>query len=261
MGAFEDGSSFIAGVLAKLPDSLRPQVKEALEKPEAKDAITLVGESVLARSDYSRQMDALKAKENELQTKFEDLNSWYGVNETALKDYNGLKTEVETLRAKLNGGTPPPKKEEVVDPRQIALDVVNETGREYVQVSAWLAGKAVQHQQMFGEPLDTMAIVNNPKLGKPIAGQPGRVFSLNDAYTEAHGERLATKQKEVEDQRINAEVDKRLKEKLANQSQPFPLRGESSPSVLDVLATKDGPAAHNLDSAVAEYDRLQAARG
>ena len=63
MGAFEDGSSFLAGVLAKVPEDLRAQVKAAFERPEAKDAVTLLGDGVLARSDYSKHMDQLRAQE------------------------------------------------------------------------------------------------------------------------------------------------------------------------------------------------------
>jgi hypothetical protein len=264
MGAFEDGNTFLAGVLAKLPESVRGQVKEVLEKPEAKDAVTLIGDGVLARSDYSKHMDALKTKETELTTKYEDLNTWYEANKNALAEYPTLKTEVERLK-KGGGGEPPPAPkpgEEPPDPRAVALEVVNDAGRDYVQISAWLAGKAVQHSQMFGESLDTMELVNNPKLGKPIAGQPGRVFSLEDAYREKHGERVVAKTQEAENQRIEGEVKKRLDEERKKLvGQPFPLRGGDSPSVLDTLTQKDGTAAHTLDTAVAEYDRLVGARG
>jgi hypothetical protein len=113
---------------------------------------------------------------------------------------------------------------------------------------------------LFQEPLDMTELIANPKLGKPVMGQPGRVFSLQDAYTERYGERIQAKAKEAEDKRINDLVEQRLGERLkANSSHPFPLRQESSP--LDVLSTKEGSQAHTLDTAVAEYERLQQARG
>lgn len=260
MGAFESGQSFLAGVLAKLPAEQQAQAKAIFESPEAKDAVVILGDGTLARSDYSKNLDALKTKETELSTKFESLNDWYAANEAALKEYPTLKTEIATLKATPPKPGDPPKPEPPVDPRAVAREEIDAAGREYVGVSAWLAGKAVQHSQMFGEPLDTMALVQNPKLGKPIAGQPGRVFSLDDAYRESHGERVEKKQKETTEAAFNAEVDKRVAEKLKGQvNQPFPLRGES-PSVLDVLTEKEGPAAHTLDSALAEYERLQSAR-
>lgn len=273
MGAFEDGQSFVAGVLGKLPAEIRAQVKEALDKPEAKDAVTLIGDGVLARTDYSKNMDALKtsqaalaAKEAEVSGKYNELTKWYTVNQAALTEYPTLKAEVDKLRGGGGGDDDDQNKgkgkgTEQPDIRTVAQEVVNNAAPEYIQVSAWLAQKTDLHRAMFGESLDTVALVRNPKLGKEIVGQPGRIYSLEDAYSEAYGEKVRGKNKEAEDKRINDEVEKRLKEERAKGiGHPFPLRGEASPSVLDVLTTKEGSAGHTLDTAVAEYERLQASR-
>lgn len=261
MGAKESGSTFLAGVLAKLPAELQAQVKAAFDAPEASDALIVIGDGTLARSDYSKQMDELREKTTEAQTKLENLNAWYEVNQQALEEW-------KVLKGKGTGNppadppkppTPPPAAPE--DLRKVAQDVVNEAGQEYVGVSVWLAAKAVEHLHRFGEPIDASTF-QNPKLGKPVPGQPNRIFSLEDAYNEKYGERVAAKQKEAQDQQINAEVDKRLAERMkAHTQHPFPLRGGESPSPLDVLTTKEGPAAHTIDSALAEYDRLQMAKG
>lgn len=265
MGAFEDGQAFINGVLAKLPESLRATAKAAFEDAAAKDAVTLVGDSVLARADYSKNMDALKKQEADLKKQTEDrltqLNDWYATNEAALKEYPTLKAKAGKV-ADDDDLDDKSRKDPPVDPRKVAQEVLNEAGPEYIGVSAWLAAKAVEHFQTFGQPADVMGIVQNPKLGKPVAGQPGRVFSLNDAYMEKYGEQVAAKQKETTDKAFETEVQKRMAEEKAKfKDHPFPLRGEISPSALDVLATKDGPAAHTLDTAVAEYERLQTTRG
>lgn len=265
MGAFESGQAFLAGVLAKLPTELQAQAKALFESPTAKDAVTLVGDGALARTDYSKAMDAIKTKDTELQERLATLNTWFADNEAALKEYVVIKPAYDALKGKGGAGggtgddddkgkgTPP-------DPRKVVEEVLAQQGPEYIQVAAWLHDKGMEHFQLFGERLNTQEIVTNPKLGKPIAGQPGRVFSLVDAYNEKYGERVATKQQELTEQKYNAEVEKRVAAKLAAQTaQPFPLRG-SQPSVLDVLETKDGAAAHTLDSAVAEYERLQAQR-
>lgn len=267
MGAFEDGQSFLAGVLAKISSpEKRAQVEAVLKDPEAKEAVTLLGDGVLARSDYSKHMDALKkqgddakAKLDEATQLYERNQTWYTANEAALKEYPGLKAKL--ARGK---GVTDDEEEEIVppDPRKLVEEILAEQGRDYVNLSAWLAAKSVEHLHRFGEPLDAMALVAHPKLGKPIVGQPGRVFSLNDVYQEAYGERLAAKQKEAHDKGIETEVQKRLTEERAKfAALPFPLRGGAEPSVLDILATKDGSAAHTVDSAVAEYDRLQQTRG
>jgi len=266
MGAFESGQAFLAGVLAKLPAELQAQAKELFEKPEAKDAVVLVGDGAMARPDYSKAMDALRTKEQEAQQRLDSLNQWWEANSTALQEYKTIKPEYERLRATRHADPADPDPEPVsrpdpVDPRKVVEEVLAAEGPGYVRLSAWLAGKATEHYQMFGEVMDVMAIADNPKLGKPIAGQPGRVYSLQDAYHEKYGERVAARDKELQEKRFNDEVEKRLKEERAKTTgHPFPLRGEA-PSVLDVLNTDKGPAAHTLDTAVAEYERLQAERG
>jgi hypothetical protein len=272
MGAFEDGTSFLAGVLAKIPADLRSQVQAVFEKPEVKDAVILVGDGVLARSDYSKHMDdlkkqgeAAKAKLDEATALYTKNQEWYTKNEAALKEYPTLKTKLAALEQGGDGNgegdhRPPP----VLDKdaiQQLVDSTLTERERSYVDVVAFMQDTGFTHHQLFGEPLNMRELVGNPKLGKPIAGQPGRVFSLQDAYNEKFGEKVAAKHKEAEDKRINDEVEKRLAEKLKSSiGQPFPLRGGPGPSVLDVLDTKEGAAAHTLDTAVAEYERLQATR-
>lgn len=262
MGAFESGTEFLAGVIAKLPAELQTQAKELFGKPEAKDAIIIVGDGALARPDYSKHMNDLQVKETELKTKLDNLNAWYTDNEAALREYLVIKPEYDTLKAAPpplpKPGDPPPTP---ADPRKLVEEVLNEQGREYVALSAWLAGKAVEHLHQFGEVLNVMELTADPRLGKPIAGQPGRVFSLPDVYASKYGERVTAKVNEANEKKFNDEVEKRMvEERKKNVNQPFPLRGDTSPSVLDVLQTKDGSAAHTLDTAVAEYERLGASR-
>jgi len=266
MGAFESGQAFLAGVIAKLPAELQTQAKELFEKPEAKDAVVIVGDGAMARPDYSKAMDTLRTKEQEAQQRLDSLNQWWEANRGALEEYKVIKPEYDRLKTARHPDPADPDPEPVarpdpVDPRKVVEEVLAAEGPGYVRLSAWLAGKATEHYQMFGETMDTMAIADNPKLGKPIAGQPGRVFSLQDAYTEKYGDRVATHQKEADEKKFNDEVERRLREERAKTTgHPFPLRGEA-PSVLDVLQTDKGPAAHTLDSAVDAYERLQAERG
>lgn len=269
MGAFEDGSTFVTGVLAKLPEALRAQVKDVLDKPEAKDAVVLIGESVLARTDYSKRQDELAAQRAELTTKFNELNGWYDKNKAALQEYPTLKAEIDRLKKSGGGGgdDDPPLPKDPPDIRSVALDVVNEVAPEYIGVAAWLHDKGREHERLFtgakeAPAFSAASLTRNPKLGKPIAGQPGRVFSLEDAYQELYGEKVVARRKELDDAAVETRVQERLKEERAKLvGQPFPLRsGGPEPSVLDTLSTKDGSAAHTLDSAVVEYERLQAAR-
>lgn len=278
LGAFEDGQAFLAGVLAKIPDEgVRAQVKTAFESTTAKDAVTLLGDGVLARADYSKHMDQIKKTDDEAKEKlaaatdlYERNDKWYRTNEAALKEYPTLKAEIDTLKAG-GGGDDDHKggKPAVLDKKTIEDTIaslldshLSDRERGYVDVVAFMQDTGFKHQQLFQTPPNMRELVANPKLGKPILGQPGRVFSLQDAYNEKYGADVAAKEKAEHDKGIETEVQKRLAEERAKGiGNPFPLRGDASPSVLDVLGTKDGSAAHTLDTAVAAYESLQAGRG
>lgn len=271
MGAFEDGTSFLTGVLAKLPEGQRAQVKAAFEAPEAKEAVVLLGDSVLARSDYSKRMDDITKRDGELKAKLQETtdlytrnDAWYKTNEAALKEAKALREENDRLKAD-GGGDDDRNRPPVLDKKTIeqTIDEMMSTREQgYVEVVSYMTDLSSSHQRLFGEPLNTRELLANPKLGKPILGQPGRVFSLQDAYQERFGEQIKTKQKEDHDKGIETEVQKRLQEeRIKLHQQPYPLRGQIGPSVLDVLDTKEGSASHTLDTAVALYDTLQANRG
>lgn len=264
MGAFESGQTFIAGVLAKLPANLQEQAKKIFEAAEAKDAVTVIGDSTLARSDYSRQMDDLRQKEESIAAHQAELNSWFTNNKGALEEYVKIKPEYDTLKGSTPNPNPAAPAKVVVpfseeDARKVAAQAIDEAGRDYVQIAAWISSKAVWHLHTFGEPLPGNEIASNPKLGRPIAGT-NRVFTLEDAYNEKYHEKLAAKTKDTEDKRIETEVQRRLgEERTKHGNHPFPLRGEAS--VLDAMNDPNNkPGTYTLDTAVAEYDRLQSQR-
>lgn len=277
LGAFEDGQAFIAGVLAKIPDGpLRAQAKAAFDDAAAKDAVTLIGDGVLARSDYSKHMDAITAQDREMKDKLGQANdlyeknaAWYRTNETALKEYPALKAENDRLKAggggddddKDKGGSGMDKKTIEATIASLLETQLTERERGYVDVVAFMQDTGFKHHTLFGVPLTMRELIANPKIGKPILGQPGRVYSLQDAYDEKYGADVAKRAKEDHDKAIETEVQKRLtEERTKGGGSPFPLRGQA-PSVLDVLDTKEGSASHTLDTAVAAYESLQAGRG
>jgi sulfur transfer complex TusBCD TusB component (DsrH family) len=280
LGAFEDGQAFIAGVLAKITDpDARAQAKAVFDHAAAKDAVTLIGDGVLARADYSKHMDAinkqdqeLKAKLAETSTLYDRNSTWYQTNKAALEEYPTLKAELERLKTSGGGddddkdkdkGKPPVTvdKKTIEDTIREMMDpLLSERERGYVDVVAFMQDTGFKHQQLFGAPLVMRELIANPKIGKPVLGQPGRVYSLQDAYDEKYGADVAKKAKEEHDKQIDTEVEKRLAERMKGTNMPFPLRG-AAPSVLDVLDTKEGPAAHTLDTAVAAYESLQAGKG
>jgi hypothetical protein len=273
--ASDSGKSFMAGVLAKLPDALRAQAETIFNAAEAEVALEVVGTGALAQPEINRKLDEIATQDRDLKEKlaaatnlYERNDAWFKTNEAALKEYPTLKSELDRLKAGGDGdGGDPPKpvtldKKTIEDTIREMMDpLLSERERGYVDVVAFMQDTGGAHLKLFGELPSMRELTANPKLGKPIIGQPGRVFSLQDAYNEKYGGLVQAKAKETHDKEIEAEVQKRLgEERSKNGGQPFPIRGQA-PSVLDVLDTKEGAAAHTLDTAVAAYETLQAGRG
>ena len=272
--ASDSGKAFMAGVIAKLPEAQRAQAEAIFHAAEAEVALEVVGTGALAQPEINRKLDEIAAQDKDLKDKlaaatslYEKNDEWYKKNEAALKEYPTLKSEIDRLKA--GGGDDDDKnRAPIVDKKtiektiQAMLDpILSERERGYVDVVAFMQDTGMRHMARFGAPPDMRELVSNPKLGKPIIGQPGRVYSLQDSYNEKYGADVAKKDKEAHDKQIEDEVTKRLAERVKEQGDhPFPLRG-AAPSVLDVLDEKGGPSAHTLDTAVAAYEALQAGKG
>lgn len=256
MGALESGKSLVDLVLAKLPESLRAEAKKAFDAPEAKDAVILLGDSALARSDYSKAMDDLKTKQTELDDQIaavtEDsrrLNGWWAENSPKLKS---LEEENAALKA---GKTVPPKKDDPPPPSGLTKEDVDkillERDRGYASVLAVTTALTAKHLKDFDEVLDVNELVEIATKGK---------VSLTDAYEQKHADKLKAKAKAEDDARVKKLVDEQLAEerkKLA--AQPFPLQNQT-PAAIDILQQKDRDLSqYSAEAAAAEYERLVAA--
>lgn len=252
--AIDSGKSFLALVLAKLPESLRADAEKALTAPEATDALTLLGDGVLARSDYSKSMDAIRDKEVQIQTDYDKLNTWYADNQARLDGTTALEAEIARLKGE-KPTVPDPTKPSVTTGlvRKDLDDILSERDQAFTRVLSLSTQLTTRHLRDFNEVLDMNELVDLANRHK---------YSLTDAYQAKFGEQLKAKADLAEKTRIDKLVEDRLAdERKKHQDHPFPLRNQS-PSVLDILETKtDSPANHTLDTALAEYDRLQAARG
>lgn len=249
MGAIDSGKSQLAAILARLPESVRNTVQEAFAKPEATDALTLLGESTLARSDYSKSMDDLRQKEQQVVEDFNRLNTWYETVKPKVENYDKLESEVGRLRMaprSPDGGSSGLSREDLEK-------YMFERDQGYAGVVALSLSMATRHLKEFGEALDMTALYQ-------LASD--KKITLQQAYDGVYGEQIKKKAEEAESSRINKLVEERLAdERKKFTGLPYPLRS-NSPSVLDVLeSSTDKPANHTLDTALAEYERLQAARG
>lgn len=261
MGALETGKSIAEQILAKLPEGLRGAVKGAFDAPEATDALTLLGDSALARTDYSRQMDDIKKRSEELDglkttinADYQRMNDWWNANEPKVKEYDALKAENERLK-----GNPPPKGNEAPPPSGVSKDDVTAmlAARDagYAAVLGVATTLAVRHMKDFNEPLDVNALVEYSFKNKVALFDPK---ADTDAYRALHGEKLTAKAKADEDARIGKLVEERLSEERKTQQQPYPVGGPE-PSALDLLNNPERTTRYTADSAAARYNDLVAA--
>lgn len=260
--AIEAGSSFMAGVFAKISDpEKRAQAEAIFNDPSAADALVVVGAGALAQADINRKYAEIEEKETTLTEDYHKLNDWYKTKQTDLAEYERLKT------APPRGDQKPP----VVDPnapppldasKMVTRDQFDQTMREQQMAAAnYLALQNVltlKHYQDFGEVIDSRELLADKKLGGQKAD--GSVYGLIDAYQTKYSDKLTERDKKVEEARINKLADERVAERMKGiPNQPFPLK--ASPSPLDLLADPNvKPEQFTADAAAQEYLRLQEAR-
>lgn len=259
--ALDAGKAFIDGILAKLPENLRDAAKTALLAPEATDALTFAGEGALARADYSRQMDAIRQKEEAITTDYERLNAWYTTKQEDLAELDQYRTGKKTP-----AGAPPERTTQPTAPDLSGVVKVEDFTRtmQEQQLSAanYLALQntlTMQHYDRFKEVIDARELLKDPSLGKQKSD--GATYGLIDAYQTKYAEKLAAYTAEQETKRVNQLVEAQVAERLKSlpQAQAFPLR--SQPSALDLLDTPEfKPEQFTAQAAADEYARLQQQR-
>jgi hypothetical protein len=191
-------------------------------------------------------------KEETLTSDFDRLNTWFETIKPKAEGYDALAAEVARLK-----GQPPTvvRDDKPAGMSQADFDTkIQEREQAAATYFNTTNALALKHFQTFGDVLDLNELV-------VIARKQNT--DLLSAYHQKFAEPLAAKAKEQEDLRINKLVETRLSEEIKKRGvdQPFPLKN-SSPSVLDILEQPDRkPTDHTVDTAVAEYDRLQSARG
>jgi hypothetical protein len=257
--ASDAGKSFLAGVYAKLTPEQRTQAEAIFNSADATSALEVLGTGALAQPEINRQLDELRTKAQSLDDLREKNETWFAENKAALEEYLTIKPEYETLKTKGGGGNPPPTAGLTKEEISAALESRDRAFAGAMSLGMDLSAK---HSHMFSEPLNMTELLSDPKLGQVLDRNSGRVYGLQDAYDTKHGTRVTEKVKAIEDARIKKLVDDGVAERMRTmpQNHPFPLR-DSTPSPLDALDNKDRkPVDFNVDSAVAEYERLQATR-
>jgi hypothetical protein len=264
--ASDTGKSFLAGVLAKLPESVRAQAESIFTSADAEQALEVIGTGALAQPEINRRLDelrtqteAIEAKRAETEAIYQQQDAWWKANEPKVKAYDQLKPEYDRLKTggsvtdtKGNGATNDDLRKEF-DARLAELQT------DGMNVMSFMTTLGVQHYKDFGELINWTDLRSDRNLGKPMPD--GRTYGLQQAYEAKYGEQITARRQKAETERIEKLVEERYKERLKSSDQPFPLRNQA-PSVLDVLeTTTDAPEKHTLDTAAALYEQLAAQRG
>lgn len=225
MGATEAGAAFLKDVLALIPEEQRAAAEEVLTGTPA--VLEKIGAGVLRQEDYSRVRDQ--------QTK------WW--EETQPLVELGQKAKAAGFDPS-KPATPPALPDDVVR----RADLEQREGL-ILPLIGTLSGLAVQHYAEFGEPLDIMAIINNPEAVKK--GVPA-------FYAESVATRRAEKAKAAEEKRINEKADEIVRERLSKMGNPnFPVQQGEDYSPLAALAPAQSKGA-DVGELVDTYNQLVA---
>src|SRR5678815_6121002 len=81
----EVGKSFLAGVIAALPEGLRAQAQAAFDDAQAQAALDALGAGVKRQEDYSRGMDEARAEKQRALETYNQNKAWYDANATELQ--------------------------------------------------------------------------------------------------------------------------------------------------------------------------------
>lgn len=222
--------------------------------------LTALGNSVLMRGDYSREMNELQTQRTALTTAEQAAKDLYESN----KDWHAQKLadlqELDRLRAQIAGNPNPNPNPNPANPDPAAKFVTPEqladTERGAVQFFTELNALSLQHFQQFGEILDTQKLITDKRVQQ---------VGLRGVYAEVYKPQLDAR---VLKQRQDAEAAVRLDERnrvLAERgASHFPqLVRSAEPSTLDAFerkATDQAPAVKTIDDMAAEYTRLQSTR-
>lgn len=188
------GKSFIQQLAEKLPDAKRAAFLSTFDGEET--ALQTVGDSVLARSDYSRAMNDLKAVEAK-QTQ------WWKDNQPLLE--LGAKAKDAGWSPENPGGGNPPDpngNRSGITPEDVTK-LLDEREAGAAAFFATLSGLQMQHFTTFGEVLDSRQL-----MADAVADPQRR--GLQHAYQTRFADRLTAKAKEKDDQAFEARYKERF---------------------------------------------------
>lgn len=240
-------SKFLAELLSHIPADQRAGVEAAFEaSPQAQ---TFADQAAKRQSEFSREMDQVRAHQQRIEAIAAEQQAWYDINKPLLE---------LGKQAQASAGADP----DAGVPAQLPADIVRMADVEKLLTqreqgaAAFIAASstlAQRHYQQFGEPLDLAQLLADPDAGK---------LGLDGVYRKVHAEKIQAQQTAAFEKTVQERVEAKLTEERAKfiHRPPYPLAGtETSP--LDALAKpadQRDPTQFSVEAAADEYMRLAA---
>jgi hypothetical protein len=196
--------SFLQSVLAKVPEADRETV-EAVFQNEA--VAPVLRDSVLARSDYSRNQDALAearealdAEVAEARNQIAEWQDWYAKNSGAAEELRAKAQQYEELYGPLDedGASPVTRHRTTADTNTLTREELQsqllQRDQLAIKFADMLTDIKVEHRALYGEKLDSESLL---------------------AYANKHGKPIDVAYKEIMAPREAERAEAVLKEKLA----------------------------------------------
>lgn len=235
---------------------------EKIDDSERESVLGALGERIMAKDEFSRGMDELRAKDQGVTAYKGELDSWYSEKLEFLSAGAAAIKELETLKknpsAPAAGGSQQLQSLENYIKKDELDKIVTERVRQSesigVAVMSQLGDVISKHHHLFGEPLDTTALIAYAQTkGKPIA----------DAWQELTAEKhqaLAEKKAKIERENLRAEIRAELQKEGGHGVYPVGAGEDATSPTLAALGfkKKDGEdSGFGVKAAVDEYYRSQ----
>jgi hypothetical protein len=239
---------FLADVLAEVPEDKRSIVEESLK------ASKKLPEGVLAREDYSKNMDELKTQRQqfdgevaEARNRINGWEKWYGDTSkevsTVKEQLAAYEAEFGPLEGTKKGTKPTPSglsKEDVQKEIQGA-------GNAYLKFSMDLNKIAIRHFKAFGEELDTDKLV---ELGAK------ENLPLGAAYDRMTADLVADKREKDLTERIKRERQEEREKVLAERGFPALTPDAGRPHALDLQPKVGKTETDRVNAAIEGFSSL-----
>lgn len=236
---------FLAEVLDTIPEDRRQLFEETLKDEKVSRAVT---ERVLARSDYSSKMDALKSEREQMDAylrgenqKIQGWAQWYeGVVQTDAERQKQLDAYKSTFGDLDPANAKPGQKFMTEDQYRASIaKELEQRDQNAIRFADILTDLKYEHRTEFGQRLDTDDLIKYAtSQGLPIQA----------AYDRYVGKARAEKQETELAKKLDAAREEGRKEALSNHKLPYS-SGPVEPHVLDL----------QKDIAKAPRDRVAAA--